>query len=134
MSGKTLLICLLLLASFGAWKHFKRPNSSPGGSLTTIADTRRMAGSMQDAVVVYGRDSCGYTRRMLNALQDSGIPVDYRNIDRSSDYQAFHDKYDGTGLAGERGYALPVVELDGRASMRPSPDAVATEYQTRRNN
>jgi glutaredoxin len=134
MSGKTLLICLLLLASFGAWKHFKRPNSLPDGSMTTIAGTQRIAGSMQDAVVVYGRDNCGYTRRMLSALQDGGIPVDYRNIDRSSDTQAFHDKYDGTGLAGGRGYALPVVEFDGRARMRPSPEAVATEYQARRNN
>jgi glutaredoxin len=131
MSGKTLLICLLLLASFGAWKHFKRPASLSSNSMTSAPTT---AGTMQNAVVVYGRDRCGYTRKMLSALQASGIPVDYRNIDRSSDYEAFHDRFDGTGLAGEKGYALPVVELNGRASMRPSPGSVAAEYQTRRHN
>lgn len=126
MSRNFILVLMFCLASFGAWRHFhgnaqqvssqssmeaSSPGTSPGGT-----------------VVVYGRDNCIYTRKTLAALQANGVPVTYVNIDYTDAYNAFHDKFDGTGLAGERGYALPVVELAGHASMRPDPEVVAQQF------
>ncbi|NZA25820.1 hypothetical protein H0E84_05445 [Luteimonas sp. SJ-92] len=85
-----------------------------------------------DTVVVYGRDNCGYTRRTLASLRASNVPVTYVDIDYPDASGFFHDKFDGTSLAGERGYALPVVEVAGRASMRPDPEIVARQFRRRR--
>lgn len=51
-------------------------------------------------------------------------------IEHTDAHDAFHRKLDGTGLADENGtYALPIVELAGRASMRPNPDTVADQFR-----
>lgn len=121
MSRNLILFLMLCLASFGAWRHFR-------GTAQQISSQGSMAASSEGTVVVYGRDSCVYTRKTLAALQANGVPVTYVNIDYTDAYNAFHEKFDGTDLAGERGYALPVVELAGRASMRPDPEAVALQF------
>ncbi|WP_368561622.1 hypothetical protein [Pseudoxanthomonas sp. UTMC 1351] len=126
MSRNFILVLMLCLASFGAWRHFKGDAQQVSSQASTEASS--LGSSSEGTVVVYGRDNCSYTRKTLAALQANGVPVTYVNIDYTSAYNAFHDKFDGTGLAGERGYALPVVELAGRASMRPDPEAVAREF------
>lgn len=118
-----LLIAVVCLALFGAWRHFLKPE--PEAIQTATGDPLSA-----DAVVVYGRDNCAYTRNTLAALRSGNVPVRYVNIDYADASDAFHEKYDGTGLAGSRGYALPVVEVAGRASMRPDPDAVVRQFRS----
>lgn len=125
MSRNTVLIAAALLAAFGAWKHF----SGKPGQASRTGEGVVLAASSKDAVLVYGRDSCAYTRSTLASLRSNGVPVEYIDINDAEANRAFHERFGGTGLAGERGYALPVVEFAGRVSMRPSPDAVARHVQ-----
>lgn len=128
MSRNTVLVLMLVLGLFGAWRHFKAaPAQTPADSPASASS--QLTESMQSAVVVYGRDGCGYTRNMIGFLQAANVPHAYINIDYADAYDAFHDRFDNTGLAGERGYALPVVEVAGRASMRPDPDTVISAYR-----
>ena len=81
-------------------------------------------------MLVYGRDSCAYTRQTLASLRDNEIPVTYINIDYADANKDFHEKFGKTGLDGGRGYALPVVDLAGQYSMRPNPDGVARQFRS----
>ena len=88
--------------------------------------------STNGSVVVYGRDSCSYTQKTLASLHSSNVPVTYVNIDYADAYDAFHKRFDDTNLAGDQGYALPVVELAGRATMRPDPTDVVHRFRRTR--
>lgn len=126
--SRTFLVLISVLAALGAGHHiWKRAKTAVQASvMETAIDT-----SSRNSVVVYGRDGCGYTRRMLASLQARNIPVTYIDLDRADAQRAFQDRFRDSGLADHRGYALPVVEVDGEVSMRPSPDVVAYHFQTR---
>ncbi len=126
--SRTFLVLVSILVALGAGHHaWKWAKASVRASVMETA----IAESSRNTVLVYGRDGCGYTRQMLASLRSRNIPVTYIDLDRADMSSAFHERFDGTGLAGQRGYALPVVEVDGEVSMRPSPDVVAYHFQTR---
>lgn len=124
MSRNSVLVLLLCLGMFGAWQHFS--GSTPQASQGSVG---ALSPSSSGTVVVYGRDNCSYTQRMLAYLRSNNVPVTYVNIDYTDASNAFHSKFDGTNLAGDRGYALPVVEISGRASTRPDPIDVAHQFR-----
>lgn len=82
-------------------------------------------------VEVYGRDACGYTRRMLADLQAANVPVRYHDIDNPSVEAAFHERFEHAGLMHDGSYALPVVAVAGQSLARPSPGAVIYRYNAR---
>lgn len=126
--SRTFLILVSILVALGAGHHaWKRIKAHLEASMMDAA----IVESSRNSVLVYGRDGCGYTRQMLASLQGRNIPVTYVDLDLPHASSAFHERFDGTGLAGPRGYALPVVEVDGEVSMRPTPDVVAYHFQTR---
>ncbi len=127
MSRNVVLTAMALLGIFGAWQHFsgKIEQASQGPGKASV-----LTASSKGAVLVYGRDNCTYTQRTLASLRAKDIPVMYINIDYADASRTFHEKFDGTSLAGDRGYALPVVELDGNVSMRPNPDTVASQFRS----
>ena len=126
--SRTFLVLISILVVLGAGHHaWKRIKTSVQGAVMEAAITE----SSRNTVLVYGRDGCGYTRRMLASLRGRNIPVTYVDLDRAEASRAFHERFDDSGLAGSRGYALPVVEVDGEVSMRPSPDVVVYHFQTR---
>lgn len=123
MSRNFVLILLVCLGLFGAWQHFRdksRQNAEVGAAISPSAD---------GAVLVYGRDNCSYTQKTLAYLRSSKIPVTYVDIDYADASRAFHEKFDSTDLADDRGYALPIVEVAGRASMRPDPGDVVLQFR-----
>lgn len=127
MSRNSVLVLMVCLALFGAWRHFHSNSQSASDSMKIAASSAR---STEGTVVVYGRDNCTYTQKALAALQSNNVPVTYINIDYVDANDAFHEKFDGTALAGDRGYALPVVEVAGRASMRPDPGTVIRQFRS----
>lgn len=128
MSRNAFLTAMALLGAFGAWQHFrgKTEQAAQGPGEASVLT----APSSKTAVLVYGRDNCAYTQRTLASLRTNDIPVTYINIDYVDANRLFHEKFDGTSLAGDRGYALPVVELAGHVSMRPDPDTVARQFRS----
>jgi hypothetical protein len=101
MTPRSLLLCLLtLLASLPAFAREE-------------ATTPR--------VVVYGRDSCGYTRSTVVALDVANVPFRYLRTSEPAVRRALFAKMDAAGIP-DGPFKLPVVEIDGALSFRPDPD------------
>jgi len=72
-------------------------------------------------VTVYGRDSCGYTRSTVVALDVASVPFRYLRTTDPEVRKALFAKMDAAGIP-DGPFKLPVVEIDGTLSMRPNLD------------
>lgn len=72
----------------------------------------------QPYLVVYGRDSCAYTRRTRESLSEAGIAFQYRRVDEQAVADELHRRMRASGMDTRR-YALPVVDLNNALSIRP---------------
>ena len=79
-------------------------------------------------VVVYGRDSCGYTQRMRNELAREGIDFRYARIDRQAVADRVHKRMRAAGIDTSR-YSLPVVDVNGHIRTRPGPESVIERFE-----
>lgn len=69
-------------------------------------------------VVVYGRDSCGFTQSTIKALRQAGIKFEYMNVDDKVVADALHSRMQSMGM--DTGYyLLPVVDVNNSLSIRP---------------
>lgn len=75
-------------------------------------------------MIVYGRDSCGFTRSMKRNLKSSGIAYSYRKVDDADTAANLHNKMESLGISTRR-YDLPVVEVNARILIRPDVSVVA---------
>jgi glutaredoxin len=69
-------------------------------------------------VAVYGRDSCGFTKRMVKNLQHSQVNYRYFNVDDKIVADQLHNRMEQAGIPTKR-YNLPVVDVNGDLSVRP---------------
>ncbi len=79
-------------------------------------------------VVVYGRQSCSLTRKMMEGLDQNGIPYILESID---DYWLkVNELYPRMKAAGiyEGTIRLPVVDVSGELMIRPSISTVVEKY------
>jgi hypothetical protein len=115
---KKLLILLILLvmglAVYKGWEYMHKPDGVPPLSETPY-------------VAVYGRDSCGYTQRMLKDLGDSGIVPKYFKVDDKRVADTLHERMRESGIATQR-YNLPVVDVNGEIFVRPALKQVLDKY------
>lgn len=74
-------------------------------------------------VVVYGRDSCGYTQKMREKLARAGIGHQYKIIDKSAVADRIHDRMRKAAMDTSR-YWLPVVDVNGSIRTRPEPGRI----------
>jgi hypothetical protein len=79
-------------------------------------------------VVVYGRDTCGITKRFLADLDRLGTPYEYKRVNDSGVNAELHPRMEEAGLSTRR-YGLPVVDVNAEMFIRPDPNAVAEKYQ-----
>jgi len=77
-------------------------------------------------VAVYGRNSCGYTTRMVKNLQQSQVNYRYFNIDDKSIETQLHSRMEQAGISTKR-YNFPVVDVNGDLSVRPKFKTVFTQ-------
>ena len=122
MSLSRIVFLLIVLAIGSALRHFAGPGEPEQAEVAALPEGR-------GTVVVYGRDGCSYTQRTLAALRADGIPTTYLDLDDPEIDAAFQDKFEGSGLVTERGYPLPIVEIDGHASARPDPSSIAMDFR-----
>lgn len=79
-------------------------------------------------VVVYGREACGYTRRMRKALTEAGVKFEYQVVDDPAVASVLHDRMIRSGIDVEH-YYLPVVDVSGEISVRPDAIDVIDEMR-----
>lgn len=82
------------------------------------------------AVDVYGRDGCGYTRRMLADLQAANVPVRYYDIDLPAVEAQFHSRFKHEGIMRDGGYELPVVAVADQSLARPDSASVIYRFRS----
>jgi hypothetical protein len=79
-------------------------------------------------VVVYGRDACGRTQRMMRELEQLAVAYDYQQIDDPAVANPLHERMQQAGISTSR-YMLPVVDVSGRLLVSPDAVDVATSYR-----
>ena len=125
MNRKAVLALVLVSVAAGAWGLILATGSPH--PLVAVAAAALPEG--EGEVVVYGRETCGYTRRMLAFLQDERVPVRYFDVDDPAVEAAYQAKFHGTALAEDGRYRLPIVEHRGIASERPEPADVLAAFR-----
>ena len=83
-----------------------------------------------DVIVVYGRETCGITRRVRDGLASRGIPYVFADVD----VPAIDDEmWFKLGPAfREPTITFPVVHVGGRILLTPSAEQVAAQWQAAR--
>jgi glutaredoxin len=113
------LVCIALVALFGymSWNkiHFA-DKSGPQPLRDSLY------------VVVYGRDTCGITKRMRAALDRAGVPYEYKSVDNAGVGDELHPRMQAAGLDTGR-YGLPVVDVNAEMFIRPKANIIADKYQ-----
>lgn len=112
---KILFIVVLLMASYFFWQKI-------------FHDNRIEALYNQPYVVVYGRDSCGWTQKYLKDLQNKGIKVVFKNVDSKKVSDELHPRMEKAGLDTRR-YILPVIDVNASMFIQPELNIVLEEYE-----
>jgi glutaredoxin len=119
--GKLLLFVVLGVCAMGGWRYYQQHAAQ--------ADEGVVLPEAKGRVVVYGRDTCSYTRRALAFLTDNGVPHAYVDIDAPGVNDAFLVKFRNASFMGKGGYYLPVVDINGHASARPDLAGLLTDFR-----
>ena len=78
-------------------------------------------------VVVYGRNSCGFTQQTIDDLKAAGIPFEYQIIDDKSVANLLHSRMQQSGIDTRR-YNLPVIDVSNHLSVRPEASSIIEAY------
>jgi glutaredoxin len=113
---------LLLVFLIGAGAYYFWADTGSGGE--AVQPLKENA-----YVVVYGRDSCGYTQKMREQLSRAGIRHQYKIIDKSAVAERIHDRMRKAGIDTSR-YPLPVVDVNGSIRTRPDAEWVVQQYKS----
>ena len=79
-------------------------------------------------VVVYGRNSCGFTQQTIQDLKRAGIPFEYQIVDNKSVADLLHSRMENSGMDTRR-YNLPVVDVSNHISIRPNIGSIVEAYE-----
>ena len=69
-------------------------------------------------LVVYGRDSCGFTQQTMRKLKAAGVGFEFQNVEDQQLADQLHARTDSSGIDTRR-YLLPVVDLNNHLKTRP---------------
>jgi glutaredoxin len=109
-----LFILVIFFAAYKGWNYLQKESIEPLYS--------------KPYVVVYGRNSCGWTKRMIDDLKSSGISYEYQIVDDKEVADLLHHRMQLSGISTRR-YNLPVVDVNGSLSIRPESQTVLSDYQ-----
>jgi glutaredoxin len=108
------LVILLCFAAYKGWSYLHQEGVKPLYSTPYIA--------------IYGRDSCGWTNEMIKKLKSSNISYEYHVVDEKDVADLLHARMEQSGISTRR-YNLPVVDVNGKLSVRPESEEVIAEYK-----
>ena len=107
-----IIIIVLIVGGHQAWQRFAMDNESTTVEINT--------GPLFDEpyVAIYGRDSCGYTQRLIEDLEASNVSFHYYVVDKKPIADRLHATMADQGMQVQR-YNLPVVDVNGALTIRP---------------
>jgi hypothetical protein len=113
------LIILLVLAGVGykGWTQYSLMANKPDPLYN------------EPYVVVYGRDSCGFTQQTLKELKQAGIPFEYESVDDRLVADLLHGRMRNSGIDTRR-YNLPVVDVSNNIVIRPGTSSIIETYES----
>jgi hypothetical protein len=110
---KRLLVALAFgVVGYKAWGHFA----------TVSGDSARPL-YPEPYLVVYGRETCGFTMGLVQELERAGVAYEFQSVDDRSVADVLHKRMDAAGIDTRR-YNLPVVDLNNTISIRPESGSV----------
>lgn len=112
---KKLFVLMILIACYQGWNKYSYVLNKPEPLYKN------------PYVVVYGRNSCGYTQRTIKDLKKAGIPFEYKSVDDRAVADLLHDRMSKFGIDTRR-YNLPVVDVSNNITIRPPTDSIIKSY------
>ncbi len=112
-------LIVLIVIGFGVFQAWER--YGPSSNFEPIFT--------EPYVAVYGRNSCGWTKKMLKDLKSSNINYRYFEVDKKAVADSLHKRMENSGISTRR-YNLPVVDVNGSLSIRPKFKKVSNDYQS----
>ncbi len=79
-------------------------------------------------VILYGKPTCGWCKKMENDLEARDIPYEYANLKEQAANDELHPRMQKAGLRISS-YKLPVMDINGKLYIRPEIEIVAKAYQ-----
>jgi hypothetical protein len=113
---KLIILLLVVLLAHYAWQKFSQEDS--------VAPLYE-----KPYVIVYGRDSCGWTQKYLHDLKNKHVKFVYESVDSKDVCDELHPRMRAAGLNIEI-YNLPVIDVNGQLFIRPELDRVLAAYKT----
>ena len=111
-----MILIVLITAGYQGWSQFSALANKPEPLYN------------EPYVVVYGRNSCGFTQQTLKDLKNSGIPFKYENVDDKYVADLLHSRMRKSGIDTRR-YNLPVVDISNSMSVRPNTNSIIETYE-----
>jgi hypothetical protein len=113
---KFLIFILIAVAGFYLWqKHFavEPPRLEPlyGGYY----------------VVVYGRESCSWTKKYMDDLRAEDIRFVFKSVDDQNNADELHQRMKVAGLDTSH-YLLPVIDVNAHIFIRPEMEKIIAAY------
>src|SRR5262245_20034932 len=102
-----LFIALLAAIGYMGWNRLHPPTAKP------LYD--------HPYVVVYGRETCGFTQETINRLKRARIDFEYASVDDKASADELHSRMKLSGLDTSY-YLLPVVDVNNSLVIRPEND------------
>lgn len=103
------------------------PSATPGEELESkIKATAK-------PIVVYGRQTCGWTQKYIQDLQKAGIPYVFKDVD---DPTFFDEARRGLQESGSKSgsLSLPILDINGKMSSRPDLTSLIAATAKKANN
>ena len=113
---KIFVVLFILIASYQGWSKYSHVFNKP----EPLYD--------DSYVVVYGRNSCGFTQQTIKDLKRAGIPFEYQNVDDKLVADLLHSRMKKSGIDTGR-YNLPVVDVSNNITIRPKTNAIINTYE-----
>ena len=111
---KLALLLFIAIAVAMGWEHYKNPVTIEPLVATPY-------------VFIYGRNSCGLTKRTLREVRQYGLNYKYAIIDEKQVADIIHTRMRESGISTTR-YNLPVVDVNGSILIRPKIEDILDKY------
>ncbi|RYV02990.1 hypothetical protein SOPP22_06790 [Shewanella sp. OPT22] len=113
MIKRILFLTIFVIAAYQGWQKFS-PKTPPAPKVAHVVPVQ-----YQPSITVYGRDSCNLTQNLISELKQKGYEYEYHSVDSRMIKRRLARKMKKQGL-NTSFYALPVVDVDSKLTIRPS--------------